>query len=661
MAANPRAAAVAALVRQEQDGFSNLILDAELRRRELDGRDKAFASAIFYTVLEHRGTIDFILEQFLPKGLAKLDAPVREILRAAVAQARYMQVPVSAAVNEAVKLTRSFKKSSASGLVNAVLRKACVYDLDKAVFQDEIEKLMVLGSASREVAEFLHRHYPEEALGILTHTADGGMTSLRANPLKASAAQLCELLMQKGAKSAEPGIVPGSVLARFEGSPAEQELFRQGYYHVEGQASQLAALCVEAKPGDTVLDLCAAPGGKSSQLAAALQGRGVLVSNEYVAARADILKSNLERMGVPNAVVLNESPARIADALPEFFDRVLVDAPCSGEGMFRKEPVARQQHCEALVKQCAELGTEILDCAAAVLAPGGQLVYSTCTFAPEEDEGQVAAFLQRHPEFTLADALGNVDYTFGSEGEANRTGGLPLDVSKVRRIWPGQGGEGHFMARLVKAGTPRALPAPGEYTPEEQLWLAAAAEAGKRSKGGKPQKAAKPADARSARRENSRACREAVQGRSSRSREAGAGDASPAQSLAAWREFAEEYFPELAKRPAVVHGGGVLLPAAFPQTNLHVLRAGVFVGSVQKGRFVPEHHLFTAFGALCRNREELTLADSRTVEYLSGREIEAHTAADGWCCVTVDGWPLGGGKVSGGRVKNHYPKALRLL
>jgi tRNA and rRNA cytosine-C5-methylases len=359
--------------------------------------------------------------------------------------------------------------------------------------------------------------------------------------------------------------------------------------------------------------------------------------------------------------VLNETPARIAAALPEFFDRVLVDAPCSGEGMFRKEPAALAQHCEALVKQCAELGADILDSAAAALAPGGELVYSTCTFAPEEDEGQVAAFLQRHPEFMLADVLGNVDYPFGSEGEANRTGGLPLDVSKVRRIWPCQGGEGHFMARLVKAGTPRTLPAPGEYTPEEQLWLAAAAEAGKKAKGSKPQKAAKPADARSARRENSRACREAVQGRSSRSRDAGAGDASPAQSLTAWREFAEEYFPGLAKRPAVVHGGGVLLPAAFPQTNLHVLRAGVFVGSVQKGRFVPEHHLFTAFGALCQNREELTLADSRTVEYLSGREIEAHTAADGWCCVTVDGWPLGGGKVSGGRVKNHYPKALRLL
>lgn len=215
------------------------------------------------------------------------------------------------------------------------------------------------------------------------------------------------------------------------------------------------------------------------------------------------------------------------------------------------------------------------------------------------------------------------------------------------------------MARLVKAGTPRVLPAEGEYTAEEQLWLAAAEAAGKKAKGkgGKP---AKAADARSARRENARACREAVQGEK-RSREAQAGETSPAQSLAAWHAFAGQYFPALVDRPAVVHGGGVLLPVPFPQTNLHVLRAGVFVGSVQKGRFVPEHHLFTAFGAQCTNCEQLTLADPRTTEYLSGREVEARIAADGWCCVTVDGWPLGGGKVSGGRVKNHYPKALRLL
>ena len=163
------------------------------------------------------------------------------------------------------------------------------------------------------------------------------------------------------------------------------------------------------------------------------------------------------------------------------------------------------------------------------------------------------------------------------------------------------------------------------------------------------------------RRENARALRDAVQGSRRRESAAAGESVTPAQSLAAWNAFAQQYFPALADRPAVVHGGGVLLPAAFPQTGLHVLRAGVFVGSVQKGRFVPEHHLFTAFGAQCTNREELALADPRVVEYLSGREIAAATAADGWCCVTVDGFPLGGGKVSAGRVKNHYPKALRLL
>ena len=270
--------------------------------------------------------------------------------------------------------------------------------------------------------------------------------------------------------------------------------------------------------------------------------------------------------------------------------------------------------------------------------------------------------MQRHPEFTLADALGNVDYTFGSEGEANRTGGLPLDVTKVRRVWPCQGGEGHFMARLVKAGTPRAMPAPGEYTPKSS--------SGWRRPPRRVKKAAK------ARESPQRACTRPMPavpgGRSPQLPRGRAGPeyphpgrrgrgSHPAQSLAAWQGVCGPVLPGAGPAP----GGGAwrrgAAACAVPQTTLHVLRAGVFVGSVQKGRFVPEHHLFTAFGAQCTNREELTLTDPRTVEYLSGREIEARTAADGWCCVTVDGWPLGGGKVSGGRVKNHYPKALRLL
>jgi NOL1/NOP2/fmu family ribosome biogenesis protein len=152
-----------------------------------------------------------------------------------------------------------------------------------------------------------------------------------------------------------------------------------------------------------------------------------------------------------------------------------------------------------------------------------------------------------------------------------------------------------------------------------------------------------------------------VRGHGTSRQESSTQTAAPTQILAAWKEFAQQYFPALTERPAVVLNGSVLLPAPFPSVSLHILRAGVFAGGVQKGRFVPEHHLFTVFGAQCTNREELTLQDARCAEYLSGREIEAHTAADGWCCVTVDGWALGIGKVSGGRVKNHYPKALRNL
>ena len=183
--------------------------------------------------------------------------------------------------------------------------------------------------------------------------------------------------------------------------PGRHPYHHAGVFYSQEPSASSAAPLLGVRRGMRVLDTCAAPGGKSSQLAAALGGQGLLVSNEFVAARAEVLRSNLERMGVPNAVVLNEDTGRIAAALPEFFDRVLVDAPCSGEGMFRKEAVAVTQHCEALVKQCAELGADILDSAAAALAPGGELVYSTCTIDPAENEEQVRAFVGRHPEFRV--------------------------------------------------------------------------------------------------------------------------------------------------------------------------------------------------------------------------------------------------------------------
>lgn len=372
------------------------------------------------------------------------------------------------------------------------------------------------------------------------------------------------------------------------------------FYAQEPSASAPAAL-LDVQPGMWVADLCAAPGGKTSQLAAALQGQGLLVANEFVAARAEILRQNLERMGVPNALITNEDTARLAAAWPGRFHRVLVDAPCSGEGMFRKEAAAATQHSDALVAHCAELGAEILENAATLLAPGGVLVYSTCTFAPQEDEGQIAAFLARHPEFSLCNLS---DCGFGRPGEANRAP-EGFAARRCRRIWPADGGEGHFMAKLQKSGEAEGTQ-PGKNKP-----------------------------------------------------------ARPVKVPSEWKEFAKSYFPELAEHPVSLAEEWVLLSPAgsemLPTGKLRLVRGGVLAGSVVKKRFQPAHALFMAYGARCTNREELTRDDPRTAAWLRGEEIEAATAQNGWCAVCVDGFPLGGGKVSGGRIKNHYPKGLRNL
>ena len=373
-----------------------------------------------------------------------------------------------------------------------------------------------------------------------------------------------------------------------------------GLYYLQEASAMAPAGLLDVQPGMRVLDLCAAPGGKSSQLAALLDGQGLLVSNEIELKRAVILSRNLERMAVANALVLNEHPRKLSERFVEYFDRILVDAPCSGEGMFRKEPQAVAQHSQALVARCAALGAEILENAAAALAPGGILVYSTCTFAPEEDEGQIGHFLALHPEFELLDC----GVSFGAPGEENRCGDHPFPAEKTRRIWPAQGGEGHFMAKLRKSPE-AAISTPRRVKP-----------------------------------------------------------ARPAKPCAEWLAFAAEYFPALKDRNTQAAGERLFLPPPAWQgegLKLNIARCGVTLGRAQKGRFEPDHHLFMAYGADCENREELTLGDARTEAWLRGEEIEAVTAKNGLCAVLVDGLPLGGGKVSGGRVKNHYPKALRNL
>lgn len=227
-----------------------------------------------------------------------------------------------------------------------------------------------------------------------------------------------------------------------------------GVYYLQEASAMAPVALLDPKPGERVCDLCAAPGGKTTQIAGRMLGQGFLVCNEINPKRAKILSRNIERMGVANALVTNEHPETLASRFPGFFDRVLVDAPCSGEGMFRKEEAAVTDWSQETVQMCARRQREILDSAARLVRPGGRLVYSTCTFAPEEDEETVAAFLEAHPEFTPEP----VEAPWFVSGE-----------NASYRMWPHRLlGEGHFAAVLRKTqGESGEVPAcPGEKCPK---------------------------------------------------------------------------------------------------------------------------------------------------------------------------------------------------
>ncbi len=399
-AATGRYLAVEALVRQEQNGYSNLVLDAMLRRSGLEPREKAFASAVFYGVLERQFTLDWMLAQCLRQPLAKLDAPVRAILRAGLYQAVYMDsVPVSAAVNESVALTRAFRKASAAGFVNAVLRRAAAQQPDKASFADPAQALSVKCSVSLPIARAFLEWYGPEAKSILAAFFQKPPLALRANTLRTTPQGLCEALAQEG-WTAAPGPVPGSVIAEGKGSIVHTKAFEQGLFHVQGLASQLACLCLDAKPGHKTVDACAAPGGKSATLAQYMENTGSLWCGELSAARTPLISQTLERLGI---TVGNVRCQDASEFVPDWqqADRVLCDVPCSGLGILAKKPDIRAKRLENQ-PELWQLQAKILDTCSRYVKQGGKLVYSTCTLCPDENQRQVEAFLQRHPDFRLA-------------------------------------------------------------------------------------------------------------------------------------------------------------------------------------------------------------------------------------------------------------------
>ncbi len=366
-----------------------------------------------------------------------------------------------------------------------------------------------------------------------------------------------------------------------------------GLFYLQEPSAMAPAGLLDARPGEIVLDLCAAPGGKATQLAAAMEGRGLLVCNEIHPKRARILSSNIERLGVTNALVLNEHPAKLSERFPRFFDCILVDAPCSGEGMFRKEDAAVTDWSEETVAMCAERQGEILRSAAEMLRPGGRLVYSTCTFAPEENEGVISRFLHDRPDF-YAEA---VDAPWFDRGRPEWIEDSADGVERAFRLWPHKlRGEGHFAAVLRRGGeAERTLPAMQKPAALPEPVRAFLAENGLPFSGG-----------------------------------------------------------------AVLFGDSVFLaPAFLPDLRgLRVLRAGLELGEVRKGRFLPAHAL-----ALALTDFPVTAdfpADSPQIgAYLHGQTLFAPQS--GWTLVCADGHPLGWAKGAGGVLKNHYPKGLRRI
>ena len=234
-----------------------------------------------------------------------------------------------------------------------------------------------------------------------------------------------------------------------ETRPGKSPYHEAGLYYLQEASAMAPAALLDPQPGERVLDLCAAPGGKSTQLAGRMQGRGFLVCNEIHPKRAKILASNIERLGISNALVLNEHPQRLEARFAGYFDKILVDAPCSGEGMFRKEEAAVTDWSEDTVAMCARRQAEILHSAAQMLRPGGRLVYSTCTFAPEENEGRVSAFLHTHPEFSVE----RINAPWFSPGRPDWIQDPAPGLEATFRLWPHKLlGEGHYCAVLRKAG-----------------------------------------------------------------------------------------------------------------------------------------------------------------------------------------------------------------
>lgn len=370
-----------------------------------------------------------------------------------------------------------------------------------------------------------------------------------------------------------------------------------GVIYVQEPAAMMPAECIDPDPDWRVLDMCSAPGGKSSQIKNKLGKNGVIVANEIVPSRCKVLTGNVERLGLQNVVVTCMDTGRLAEIFPETFDLVTVDAPCSGEGMFRKEPVAVAEWSVENVKNCVARQKEILKNAVKTLKDGGYIIYATCTFSLEENEMVVDAFLQEHPEFELVRVKKCV--------EENTCDGIRFDGCKTeninycRRFYPHKNrGEGQFAAVLHNKNMPKTR----------------------------------------------------CETKSKRKTEV---------SRAVY-DFLDDTLVSYDVEKVMMHKDTpVYFTPDFAVENATVFCKGVTVGEIKKNYILPHHQFFTAMGKDFKRKAELSSDSPELKKYLHGEEFETD-CENGWAVVTVEGCALGGVKVVNGRAKNHYPKGLRI-
>lgn len=394
-----RTTALSALIAcRRQAAWSDGILKQYLARDQLDARDAAFASRLCYGVLQNRMLLDFYLGQKTVGGLKKLQPVVLDILRLGAYQILLCErVPASAAVNEAVEQTKRYANRAAAGLVNGVLR-ALAREKQSLLQPDD---LATKYSHPQALVELLAQSLPQDQLEpFLAADNTPAPTCLQVNPLRSDRESVEASLTQAQIPFTPHPWLPGALLVRGTGNLQTLDVFQRGAVYVQDAAARLAAMVSGVQPGMQVLDCCAAPGGKSFAAAIQMQNTGSIVSCDIHAHKTGLIEAGARRLGIDIVSAIQQDARALREDFCVRFDVVIADVPCSGLGVIRKKPDIREKPL-APMAQLPEIQRAILDNVCRYVAPGGVLLYSTCTVLRRENEDVVCAFLRAHPEFGL--------------------------------------------------------------------------------------------------------------------------------------------------------------------------------------------------------------------------------------------------------------------